>query len=372
MVTSNGNSLDDTTIEILSRLPVKSLIRFRCVCKSWYSLVKDPNFIYKHLRNDDNIRLTVRYTVANEEDEYDDTDSYFSFFPDETLTDLSLQKLDPQRSEAVAIVGPYDGIFCLFRCNTFITLWNIATKEYRVLPKCKVLLPHYTTIQDTDVAFGFDFSCNAYKLVSILTLWDKKRRLQYELSHIVVYNLSTNSWRGYKGFEMKYYYMNYRGNSTCLNGVCYWIVLEDFDSKVILSFDMKDEVFQEIKTPCNPKSTLGELALFNDSLSLLVLDEKEKCFDLWLMKERCWTKQFTVGPLLEVYEPLALWKKDSFFVESSNGELLLYDTSTQEMRDLGLRCLWFSIYIYRESLITLKGEDSLLGNCDIPWHILGV
>ncbi|KAF8677301.1 hypothetical protein HU200_046787 [Digitaria exilis] len=37
--------------EILVRLPVKSLVRFRSVCKSWRAIVSDPVFIDTHLRS---------------------------------------------------------------------------------------------------------------------------------------------------------------------------------------------------------------------------------------------------------------------------------------------------------------------------------
>ncbi|KAK7259382.1 hypothetical protein RIF29_24989 [Crotalaria pallida] len=42
--------IDDLIIEILSWLPVKSLLQFRCVCKTWKSLISNPNFVKLHLR----------------------------------------------------------------------------------------------------------------------------------------------------------------------------------------------------------------------------------------------------------------------------------------------------------------------------------
>jgi len=35
-------------IQILLRLSVKSLLRFKCVCKSWFSLISDPHFANSH------------------------------------------------------------------------------------------------------------------------------------------------------------------------------------------------------------------------------------------------------------------------------------------------------------------------------------
>lgn len=54
-----GELTEDLLVETLSRLPVKSLMRFMCVSKSWFSLVKDPNFICKHLNRDDHKRLMI-------------------------------------------------------------------------------------------------------------------------------------------------------------------------------------------------------------------------------------------------------------------------------------------------------------------------
>ncbi|RZB52373.1 hypothetical protein D0Y65_048728 [Glycine soja] len=40
---------DELIEEILSRIPVKPLIQFKCVCKGWNSLMSDPYFIKLHL-----------------------------------------------------------------------------------------------------------------------------------------------------------------------------------------------------------------------------------------------------------------------------------------------------------------------------------
>ncbi|KAF9591889.1 hypothetical protein IFM89_009497, partial [Coptis chinensis] len=40
---------NDVLLEILRRLPLKSLVRFKCVSKHWCSSIEDPTFVYAHL-----------------------------------------------------------------------------------------------------------------------------------------------------------------------------------------------------------------------------------------------------------------------------------------------------------------------------------
>lgn len=47
-------------IEILSWMPVKSLLRMKCACKQWCALIQDRHFIEKHLS-----RLSLRPTIHN-------------------------------------------------------------------------------------------------------------------------------------------------------------------------------------------------------------------------------------------------------------------------------------------------------------------
>ncbi|CAL2254774.1 unnamed protein product [Prunus armeniaca] len=55
----------DVITEILSCLPVDSLLRFRCVCKQWFSLFQDLQFIAKHM---DRVRpLQFSYALIKQE-----------------------------------------------------------------------------------------------------------------------------------------------------------------------------------------------------------------------------------------------------------------------------------------------------------------
>lgn len=41
----DGGLLDDLFVDILLRLPVKSILRFKSVCKSWNTVIKDRFFV---------------------------------------------------------------------------------------------------------------------------------------------------------------------------------------------------------------------------------------------------------------------------------------------------------------------------------------
>ncbi|KAI9127164.1 hypothetical protein K1719_001723 [Acacia pycnantha] len=53
---------------ILKRLPVKSLLRFRCVCKPWKNLFKTPSFIQEHLSHSKNQDPSLLMVADNSND----------------------------------------------------------------------------------------------------------------------------------------------------------------------------------------------------------------------------------------------------------------------------------------------------------------
>ncbi|KAL6194342.1 hypothetical protein ACLB2K_035426 [Fragaria x ananassa] len=138
-------SHEDVIVEILARLPVKTLMRFRCVCTTWRSLIGYTHFVKKHMKydaergvNDADMRLL------------------FSMKPPSTmgLVDLKDAELDsktfrddgrvPVRElefpvcldfvSDIVNVGSCNGIICVHFDKDYV-LWNPCTGEHNVLPK---------------------------------------------------------------------------------------------------------------------------------------------------------------------------------------------------------------------------------------------
>ena len=158
----------DVLPEILHGLPVKTLIQFRCVSKSWNSLITSPAFINSNLTrtrsHSDSNKLIVRYLDVTPHVErykliHEDNDNNDS--SSEQIQDLKL----PLRSRLICdyfqLVGSENGLFCLYDENRFI-LWNPCIRKFINLPN-----PSVTGFFPCYLAFGFDSKTNDYKVVKI-------------------------------------------------------------------------------------------------------------------------------------------------------------------------------------------------------------
>ncbi|KAL5769479.1 hypothetical protein ACOSP7_013633 [Xanthoceras sorbifolium] len=237
---------EDIIIEILSILPVKSLIRFRCVSKSWYALVRSSSFISEHLKNNHNIHLIVEHW-----EKVDNMDCFLA------LTMVCIIK---------------DGI----------TLYNIATKELRTLPQIKASF-HPRGVCLVFIGFG--------------SVKNVKR------SHIVeVYTLNSDSWRNVKGSNSNIdQYIIYREHHIYFNGACYWVATNKITKDlVIFLFHLGNEMSEEIaKMPIHIVIRFS-LGLYNESLAILHLDfDVTKGVDIWVLNQGRWIKQLTVGTFID-------------------------------------------------------------------------
>lgn len=356
MLTSCGDISKDIFIEIVSKLPVKSLLRFRSCCKLVHYLVKDPYFISIHVKNynDDNTRLIVSYLKEEDNDEV----HIPLLYPDETLSDFSHHRLYPLVLRFESIIGCQDGLIFLFNALE-VKILNLATRKSIKLSICRSKLPANFYTFNFHVGFGLDPISKEGRLVVISTLYDDETDTgSSAFSHVATYSLNTNTWREYGDNSL----INYQVSSkhTHLNGFCYWIMQKKDGIKVICSFDLSAEVFNEIEWPYNiPKSKDITIGLHSVCLSLTISELYQNSFDIWVMNKGLWTKQSTIDIGLKVYYPIGFFKNGMCFVQQECWGLLFFDPSTKEVRNLGLDDYFLDIdtFGYKESLIALHGDD---------------
>ncbi|KAL4302158.1 hypothetical protein GQ457_10G000230 [Hibiscus cannabinus] len=378
--------------EILHRLPVKSLTRFRCVCKPWSFSFQTHLFITKHHNHHlkhNNLNLLLKRSHGNDRRYYT---YYFSQLSTDKGHNFSVSVYLPFFENFLSqpqVDGPCNGILCLHDLDDKAALWNPSTREFKILPQSSIqcppsaCLPYYcipSISRGFDCSgFGYDSQTDDYKVVRFVTIYfggyDENDNGYVEVDRnekVELYSLRSDSWKKISLPEVSAdgapLFNNY------INGFYYWLGSGYYDHEnYILSFDMVNEKFSTLPLPLPMTSGSYYLDLldFNGLLgALLPLGEgTEESFDLWVMNGS-WTKQFTIDSVPGVESALGFWKNGELFLESSDHELVLFDPSTRELKNLGIHAHMGTMQIsaYVESLVPINGSSD--GRSKYEEHII--
>ncbi|KAL2926252.1 hypothetical protein RDABS01_007057 [Bienertia sinuspersici] len=363
---------EDAILEILLRLPVKSLQRFKSVAKSWYARISDPSFMIRHFVSSNNhefLLISHLHPVKKQ---------VLSLLPSETLENrtkhfqLSYHSSNEENRSFAQILGPCNGVFCLFDPKDgMISLWNPAIRQQKTLPKSHVEPPTNAYPFDICVGFGFDNGSHDYK---VLTYKHMCFPSSSTIAHAELYTLNSNTWKEINVGEEFQPTGNlpYSSSYPSINGVFSWFEIDNHVEKVIFSFDMKIEVFIKTRLPdyngIPSKRVHGCLASLKDSLAFIhdyPLGGISKCFDVWVLGEygvrESWMKQLIIGPLEGVTAPLGFWKNGELILEVDDDrkKLASYDPITDDMKDVEARGIVYILQVipYKESLICLKEDE---------------
>ncbi|XWS66120.1 hypothetical protein CRYUN_Cryun05aG0172900 [Craigia yunnanensis] len=365
MAMRNGDWPADMLTEIVLKLPVKSIIRFKCVSKTWCDLFKNPSFASQHLSlSKKNNYLLVDYHDSNNEDKV-----VMHLFVYQTLVsyhDLH-QQLPNHFTDMHISFCVYNGLFCLpDRITSRITLWNPATREFRILPECNQNIPPKVENCRHILGFGLDPLSDDYKVIYIRTYVDREKKRRGR--HHAIYRMSTDAWRVLEEDDVRFFKdlhicPNY--SNACVNGVYYWQVSKLLHSGLldykVLAFHLGTEVFQLIQSPLSGHGKL--LPLQDDRISIWDterIERSERSNEIWVLNdEGHWTKLLKIDPLLKVERMFGFWKNSKVFVESESGQLLLYDLDSKEFSDVGIKASEagdLDVYTYEESLVAIGRE----------------
>lgn len=340
----------DVIIDILIRLPGKSLLRFRCISKSFRSLIDSKDFINLHLNRSIKTSSNHRLVICSELD-----NNLKTRFHALSLDSLGGGgggdglKVDLRVNDTLdVIIGSCNGLLALKNYPKGIILLNPLTKKHRVLPR---FYPDLYGDKPSLHGFGYDVGSDDYKLVRIHVF-------KYPVYHIeaTVYGLKVNLWRrikNIKSFPYSWANNSNGGNGAFVNGSLHWLANQNQDAKIndlILAFDLTIETFYPTPMPSFGNEGGGELCgvyVLKGCLSLLCKYSEPRAWDLWVMKEYgvkdSWTKLFTLNENGCPVVPLAF---------SSSGDKVLFQKNIKDL-------CWYHLDMHRVESLQVKGSSDV-------------
>ncbi|KAM3199631.1 hypothetical protein P3L10_031991 [Capsicum annuum] len=149
--------------EILSRLPVKSLLRFKSILKSWSSLICSPEFTKYHLslsanNNKDYTNHSVIWMIAQPELNLKECPIIEEINMDYHVKDFGISSV---------IEGSINGLICLVNEEKELFPWNPAVRKYKKLADFR------TKLKDggkCTYGFGYDDIHDDYNIVCIFSV----------------------------------------------------------------------------------------------------------------------------------------------------------------------------------------------------------
>ncbi|KAK9137553.1 hypothetical protein Sjap_008147 [Stephania japonica] len=340
---------------ILSRLPVKSVVRFRCVSKSWLKLISDLDFIKTHLEqanlsNDINIMLISDHIIYSVEN----VDGNLFFDPHHPFE-------TPIR--VVKILGSCNGLLCINSDKEVIWLWNPSTRERKKLPDISIEFSGSKI--SVSHGFGYDPITDDYKVVRVHS-YDGADNVRH--SEAKVYSLALNLWKTVP--NMPYECLSRTGK--LLNGALHWLAIpwNALDQSILISsFDIGNEKFREMPLP-----------KFKDGIVLMnvvavlaglicIIHECRFHLEVWVMKNygvrESWMMFFSIGqpifnPSIRYLIPLYILKNGEILLNKDGERLILYNPKDGRVRDICIRGFsnWHQMETYVGSLVTLNSKES--------------
>ncbi|KAK1377216.1 F-box protein CPR30 [Heracleum sosnowskyi] len=330
---------------IFSYLPVKSLLRFRCVSKSCRALIDSPCFIKSHLNQSlvSNSHQTLIFTLT----EYDQIRSTnFDSLDEPTL-------LTPP-AYRYRVSCSCNGLLCLYNGKL---LYNPSTREEKTLP-----YPGISCDADDHYGFGYDCVNDDYKVVRIVESDD-----EYSMHSVfVVYSLKSNSWGRIKDFP---YFIGTKGSlNVCVNGALHWSVTLKSEIEDFVRLDLPEFIYESKIVSFNlatEKFGLIPLPKFRDRYFSVIVAElggrlSVHCsydlshIDIWVMS--CYGVKESWSKLLTVSQPADI----SRFVDvqaiaySLDGKRVLLKKEDGQI-------YWYDLELKQVKPITIPGVPNICG-----------
>ncbi|XP_076891865.1 F-box/kelch-repeat protein At3g23880-like [Bidens hawaiensis] len=360
-------------LEILLRLPVKSVLRCKSVCKSWCSLISDPQFVKSHLAMStrSNYYRQHRLVFSTERNIINfDKSSIFSTNQgtriescnlDDVLYDNSVNnalELDyPFRrlSKRVSIVGSCNGLVCIDVDKDVLYIWNPSTRiSYRLPPTGT-----YRTQPGVYVLHGFGYveSTDDYKVVELSSRNKDKHKHE---NFVKIYSLKSGNWKKMDAFP--HGFQLHIGYGKFCNGALHWAASKYLGPWTIISLDLAKETYGEVLQPLYDAGDDKVLRLGSLREQLCVLcDYPGIRADVWLMKvygvKESWAKLISIPYLTDpgtdrFFMLLCMSNDGKILIQFWQRKLIVYDAKNGSFSEIQSLYRCFDACTFVESLVS--------------------
>ncbi|KAM3249690.1 hypothetical protein P3L10_011460 [Capsicum annuum] len=265
----------DILFLILIKVPsVKSLLRFKSICKSWNIIISDNEF--KRTHRDQSKALgrekLVLHKSSTNEFEFRDLES-------SQLLMMAQEVITPEKFQKAIVLSSCDGLLLLKNSTAYksYVLWNPPTGEYQTLT-----CPYFNykgKVRDPNACgLCYDSSVDDYKVILI-----------YKSSY-ALYSLNNDCWakkqislRGIVTLLQNGYF----SQGTNANGCVFWSYYDRVVgvTSTIIYFDGKSDELKELPLPdfVREDDCFG-LTTLKSCLSFYGGNDKSLVLDIWIME----------------------------------------------------------------------------------------
>ncbi|KAJ0818457.1 putative F-box associated interaction domain-containing protein [Helianthus annuus] len=294
-------------------------------------------------------------------------------------SDLSpILPLHVYRLYYLSIVGSFHGLLCLYGSDHYTNAMNLAVLWNPSIRKAvSVVVPKTKDNYEDRTVLGF-WVCPETNDPKIVKITHSNDPWQVE-----VFTLSTGAWRSpHSSIFPRSDSIFIQLDQVVLDGCVYWLatdVTSEFSRDsydLIISFDITSEELKEVSLPdtlatCNRENYLTISKLMN-SLVVLEHNEGEMLYNVWMMEDgvsKSFTKTFTICRLDDVAIPrpfvLEFRKSGEPVIQvhriSGRRALVVYEPNSKRINNLGVNARrFFDVTAYMETLLLLDQPDDFI------------
>ncbi|KAL9240614.1 hypothetical protein vseg_014812 [Gypsophila vaccaria] len=278
---SNGYFPDEVILQILARLPIKSLFRFRTVCKNWYKLPSDNYFI--HLFNSIS---AVNSMVLVEITDFSDYNNKYSIICVDFMTGVSEFSLD-FLNVRVKIRASCNGLLCCsgVRDKGVFYVCNPITRQFKLLPKCRErpVTRFYPDAEATLVGVASDLADNG-RFSVVLAGYHRPFGHRADNRFVsLVYDSRVNMWRKIVTFQEEGFTQMNRNQVVFVNGKLHWLT---GSYSCILVLDLEGDVWRKMYLPGEMRCGVGNrMYLLELRGCLSIIQISDAWMSIWVLEE---------------------------------------------------------------------------------------